>query len=199
MHSASRRSVQPDRQNDNYSSVVSDLMSLIEHMQASMKMLEGAIARELPLGDQEAGDNVIVLDDITPCYVKANAALHACKAGLGVALHFLSGAEPPEFDNSRIGRKRSPHRGVITFRRSDRAWKSVASRPSINATALTDEPECAAQCVDRRLVPKIFGESSLAAHRGFLGGAPGPFFLCFPCRNWTSISAPLTRTSSQRR
>jgi hypothetical protein len=86
--------VQSDRPNDNYSSVVSDLVSLIEHMQASMKMLEGAIARELPLSGQEAGDNVIVLDDITPCYVKANAALHACKAGLGVALHFLSGAEP---------------------------------------------------------------------------------------------------------
>ena len=89
MHSATGSSVQPDGQNDNYGSVVSDLVSLIEHMQASMKMLESAIARELPLGGQEAGDNVIVLDDITPCYVKANAALHACKAGLGVALHFL--------------------------------------------------------------------------------------------------------------
>jgi hypothetical protein len=88
--------VQPDGQNDNHSSVVSDLVSLIEHMQASMKMLERAIARELPLAGQEVGDNVIVLDDITPCYVKANAALHACKAGLGVALHFLSGAEPPD-------------------------------------------------------------------------------------------------------
>ena len=92
--------VQPDGQNDNYSSVVSDLVSLIEHMQASMKMLEGAIARELPSSGQEAGDNVIVLDDITPCYVKANAALHACKAGLGVALHFLSGAEPQ--DSTRV-------------------------------------------------------------------------------------------------
>jgi hypothetical protein len=85
---------QPDDRNDNYNSVVSDLVSLIEHMQASMKMLEGAIARELPLSGQEAGGNVIVLDDITPCYVKANAALHACNAGLGVALHFLAGAEP---------------------------------------------------------------------------------------------------------
>jgi hypothetical protein len=91
MHSAA--DIQPDDRNDNYRSVVSDLVSLIEHMQASMKMLEGAIARELPLGGQEAADNVVVLDDITPCYVKANAALHACNAGLGVALHFLAGAE----------------------------------------------------------------------------------------------------------
>jgi hypothetical protein len=95
MHSATG-DVQPDGRNDNYTSVVSDLVSLIEHMQASMKMLEGAIARELPLGVQDTGDNVIVLDDITPCYVKANAALHACKAGLGIALHFLAGTEPSD-------------------------------------------------------------------------------------------------------
>jgi hypothetical protein len=92
MHSATS-GAQPDRPNDNYSAVVSDLVSLIEHMQASMKMLEGAIARELPLSGQETGGNVVILDDITPCYVKANAALHACKAGLGAALHFLAGPE----------------------------------------------------------------------------------------------------------
>ena len=95
MQSAAYRDVQPEDRNDSYSSVVSDLMSLMEHMQASMNMLEGAIASELPLGGQDAGDNVIVLDDITPCFVKANAALHACKAGLGVALDFLAGTKPP--------------------------------------------------------------------------------------------------------
>jgi hypothetical protein len=78
-----------DSRNDNYFSVVSDLVSLIEHVQASMKMLEQAIARELPLGDLEAYDNVVVLDDVTPCYVEANAALNACRAALGVALHRL--------------------------------------------------------------------------------------------------------------
>jgi hypothetical protein len=92
MHSATGSDVQIDGRNDSHGSVVSDLISLIEHMQASMKMLEGAIAGELPLAGQEAGDNVIVLDDVTPCYVKANAALHACQAGLVVALHFLAGA-----------------------------------------------------------------------------------------------------------
>jgi hypothetical protein len=92
MHSAAE--AQPDDRNDNCSAVVSDLVALIAHMQASMKMLEGAIARELTLVGQEAADNVVVLDDITPCYVRANAALHACNAGLGVALRFLAGAEP---------------------------------------------------------------------------------------------------------
>ena len=92
MHSANGGDIQPDGPSDNYTSVVSDLVSLIEHMQASMKMLEGAIAKEVPLAGQEIGDNVIVLDDITPCYVKANAALHECKAGLGAALHSLADA-----------------------------------------------------------------------------------------------------------
>jgi hypothetical protein len=94
MHSTTGGDVQIDGRNDGHGSVVSDLISLIEHMQASMKMLEGAIARELPQAAQEPGDNVVVLDDVTPCYVKANAALHACQAKLGDALHFLVSAGP---------------------------------------------------------------------------------------------------------
>ena len=87
----------PDSRNDNYFSIVSDLMSLAAHIQASMNMLETAIARELPAGDPEAYENVVVLDDVTPCYVKANAALHACKAGLGAALHCMRDTETPEY------------------------------------------------------------------------------------------------------
>jgi hypothetical protein len=79
----------PDSRHDNYFSVVSDLVSLIEHIQASMKMLEPVIARASPLGELEAYDDVVVLDDVTPYYVKANTALEACRAGLGVALHCL--------------------------------------------------------------------------------------------------------------
>jgi hypothetical protein len=80
---------QLDSRNDNYFSIVSDLMSLATHIQASMNMLETAIARELPAGDPDAYENIVVLDDVTPCYVKANAALHACKAGLEAALHCM--------------------------------------------------------------------------------------------------------------
>jgi multidrug resistance efflux pump len=82
-------SVQSDDRNDGYRSIVSDLVSLIEQVQASMKQIELAIGRESPLGDQETAANVVVLDDVTPRYLKANAALDACNAGLGVALHFL--------------------------------------------------------------------------------------------------------------
>jgi hypothetical protein len=42
-------SVHPDVGNDSYQSIVSDLVSLIAHVQASIKLLESAIARESPL------------------------------------------------------------------------------------------------------------------------------------------------------
>jgi hypothetical protein len=82
-------SIQPDGRNDSYRSIVSDLASLIEHVQASVRLIESAIASEAPLGNQEIAGNIIVLDDVTPRYVKANATLSTCNAGLGVALHFL--------------------------------------------------------------------------------------------------------------
>ena len=78
---------QPDDRNDAYQSVVSDLVSLIEHVQASLLLVERAIAREASAGSQEA--DIIVLDDLTPPFVKATAALKACDANLGIALRSL--------------------------------------------------------------------------------------------------------------
>ena len=43
---------QPDDRNDAYQSVVSDLVSLIEHVQASLLLVERAIAREASAGGQ---------------------------------------------------------------------------------------------------------------------------------------------------
>jgi hypothetical protein len=62
---------------------VSDLVSLTEHVQASPRLIEQAIAREASLGSQE--NDVIVLDDITPPFMKATAALNACDANLAIA------------------------------------------------------------------------------------------------------------------
>jgi hypothetical protein len=81
--------ITPDDPNDAYRSVVSDLVSLTEHVQASLKRIESAIARETSPGNDDACSNVIVLDDVTPCYTKASATLTACDTGLGIALHFL--------------------------------------------------------------------------------------------------------------
>ena len=73
--------------------IVSDLMSLIESVRASMELIESAIAREAPLGNQETATNVVVLDDVTPGYAKAAAALNACNASLGAALQSLLDTE----------------------------------------------------------------------------------------------------------
>ena len=74
---------------DGHHSIVSELASLIKHVQASMELLEASVARETAPGNQEAAGNVFVLDDVTPRYLKATAALSACNASLGVALHYL--------------------------------------------------------------------------------------------------------------
>ena len=73
---------------DAYQLIVSDLVSLIEHVQASLQRVEATIASETILGAHEAS-NIVVLDDVTPRYARAGAALKACDAGLAVALEFL--------------------------------------------------------------------------------------------------------------
>jgi hypothetical protein len=101
MQNAAGSDVQSDGRNDSYPLIVSDLTSLIEHVQASMKLLELAIAREASLGNQEMSANVVVLDDVMPRYAKANAALNACNAGLGIALHFLRDTKTPKCEAAR--------------------------------------------------------------------------------------------------
>ena len=78
-----------DDRDDIYRAVVADIASLIEHIQASLTMIEAAVASEASAAVLELAANVVVLDDVTPRYLKAGAALRACDAGLGVALHFL--------------------------------------------------------------------------------------------------------------
>jgi hypothetical protein len=76
-----------------YRAVVSDLVSLIEHVQNSLRLIERTIARETSpetsSGGPESSINVIVLDDVSPRYMKAAAALQACDLNLGIALRTL--------------------------------------------------------------------------------------------------------------
>jgi hypothetical protein len=81
--------VRNDDQNDVYRTVVTDLTSLIGRVQASLRLLEQTIAREQSLGDQESSADVVVLDDVSPRYLNAAAALQTCDANLGAALHSL--------------------------------------------------------------------------------------------------------------
>lgn len=76
-------------------SIVSDLTSLISRVESSAELVETALAREAALNNPEAA-NIIVLDDVTPCYLRAQAALRACGSGLGAALRLLQDARAEE-------------------------------------------------------------------------------------------------------
>jgi hypothetical protein len=82
-------SVRPADLNDNYTAIVSNLRSLVEQVSAAMKLIESAIASEAATGHPDIATNIVVLDDVTPRYIRANAALGTCNAGLGVALHLV--------------------------------------------------------------------------------------------------------------
>jgi hypothetical protein len=88
--------IEPELRNDAYHSVVSDVISLIEHVQASLRLIEQEIAREIAASSQDTSTNVIVLDDVTPPYVRATAALKACDANLAIALHSLLDPRTPD-------------------------------------------------------------------------------------------------------
>ena len=85
------RSDTPYIQTHDCRSIVLDLVILAGRIQASMELVERAIYDESPLGNLEVHDHVVVLDDVTPYYAKASAALHACHAALGQALHSMQG------------------------------------------------------------------------------------------------------------
>jgi hypothetical protein len=82
-------------------SLLSDLMgliSLITRLQTSIAFSERAVAT-VGLDEEKIDDTVFVLDDVSPRYATANAALNACHAALGEALcHLLetkmSGVSP---------------------------------------------------------------------------------------------------------
>ena len=80
-------------QNAAYRAVVSDLVSLVEHVQNSLRLIEQTIARETSPettpGSPESSTNIIVLDDVSPRYMKAAATLQACDVNLGIALRSL--------------------------------------------------------------------------------------------------------------
>ena len=103
MHNAAGDGVAqaPHDQDAAYRVVISDLVGLAEHVQNSLRLIESAIARETspetspetsqetPPGGLESSTNVIVLDDVSPRYMKAAAALQACDVNLAIALRSL--------------------------------------------------------------------------------------------------------------
>jgi hypothetical protein len=72
--------------NDSHGSIVSNLASLITHLQQTRALIESALVRDAAVAEPEIATSLTVLDDVTPGYMKARAALNSCEAGLGLAL-----------------------------------------------------------------------------------------------------------------
>jgi hypothetical protein len=70
--------------------VVAELAEIVQRVRQSLGLIEAAIASGTAV-EEAVADNVIVLDDVTPGYARADAALRECEAGLGAALHLLQG------------------------------------------------------------------------------------------------------------
>lgn len=83
--------------NESCRSVVANLVTLIEHLSVSRTVLELAILRETGQVSLDTDEDFVVLDDIMPCYLSANAALNACNAAVAVTLHAL-GAYPTKVE-----------------------------------------------------------------------------------------------------
>ncbi|HUN96333.1 MAG TPA: hypothetical protein VMU69_08850 [Bradyrhizobium sp.] len=84
--------------------MVTNLVTLIEHLSVTRKVLELAIIRETAEDSPDIDEDFVVLDDITPCYLSANAALNACNAAVAVTLHALSGAYPTKVESLKPDR-----------------------------------------------------------------------------------------------
>lgn len=85
-HAADR--VERFEPHNSFGAIVSDLLSLVEHVQVSINPIERAIARKVTVGDHD-NSNVIMLDDVTPQYLKASSALNNCSNNPGNAMQFL--------------------------------------------------------------------------------------------------------------
>ncbi|PJG50118.1 hypothetical protein CVM73_38100 [Bradyrhizobium forestalis] len=73
--------------------IAADLRLLIAQIETSMRRIAAAMDAALDQehgSDPEGSAEVSLLDDVTPRYATANAALNACRAGLGHALQCLS-------------------------------------------------------------------------------------------------------------
>ncbi|MCJ9705971.1 hypothetical protein [Bradyrhizobium sp. SHOUNA76] len=91
--------------------IAAELRALITRIESSMRLIDAAMMEAgmpetglletglletgLAQGDPAGSADIFVLDDVTPRYATASAALNACRAGLGHALQCLSESGSP--------------------------------------------------------------------------------------------------------
>ncbi len=79
--------------------ITADLRSLIARIENSMHLIDATMAREDMAREDDSAiagsTDIFVLDDVTPRYATASAALSACRAALDHALQCLSESGSP--------------------------------------------------------------------------------------------------------
>src|SRR5258708_2037103 len=85
-------SVQTEGEADNHGSVVANLQSLIGHIQASIALVEAAVASEFCDGNQDAAADIFVLDDVTALREGA-CGVESLQRGSGRSLAAYSGCQ----------------------------------------------------------------------------------------------------------
>jgi hypothetical protein len=74
--------------------IAAELRSLIARIDLSMRLIDAAMEEE-DAGGVSGSSEIAVLDDVTPRFATASAALNACRAELGHALRQLSELSNP--------------------------------------------------------------------------------------------------------
>ncbi|MBR0793578.1 hypothetical protein JQ631_31250 [Bradyrhizobium manausense] len=78
--------------------IAAELRSLIARIDISLRLIDAAIEADddSAIVDADLGSTeIVVLDDVTPRFATASAALNACRAELGQALQNLSESGDP--------------------------------------------------------------------------------------------------------
>lgn len=72
--------------------IAAELRSLIARIEISVRLIDAAMEPDdsAILGAISGSTEIVVLDDVTPRYATASAALNTCRAELGRALQKLS-------------------------------------------------------------------------------------------------------------
>ena len=81
---------------DSHHSIIADIRFLIAGVDASIGRIELAMGREAASESPDSSAAVVVLDDVTPRYLAASAALSACRVELDFAMHALQETGMPE-------------------------------------------------------------------------------------------------------
>jgi len=83
---------------DSHQLIAAELRSLIARIDISLRLIDAAIETDddSAIVDADLGSTeIVVLDDVTPRFATASAALNACRAELGQALQNLSESGDP--------------------------------------------------------------------------------------------------------